>query len=341
LKDAARKITNLEVQGATNVAVFAVKSLIEFTKRNSKLPRAELRKMITQAERILYNCRPTEPAMRNGLMYIIGKLREDEMNGIFDTDLSQMVEIYGTEYERLLNESLDRIAKYGARLIPENIPDFVVQTHCHSQVVEEIFLEAAAQGKKFTVISTETRPFYQGRITAKRLAKEGIRVIQIVDSAMRWAVRNLKSNLIIIGADSVTSEGTVLNKIGSRLLALVAREDHVPMYVATPLLKYNPGTAFGYFEKIEMRDTEEIWRDWTDRPTGVEFLNPAFETVSRTYINGLVTEVGIFPSGEIHNIFRHAYPFLFDAYHDLEDELLGMGKAAHKKPQEKTQNNAK
>jgi ribose 1,5-bisphosphate isomerase len=331
LIEAANKIKSLQIQGATNVAKFAVRSLIEFARRHSDLPRVDLWKKVQQAEKILYDTRPTEPAMRNGLMYILGKLKVDEENGIFDTDLAQMIEIYGTEYEKLLKDSQDRIAKYGARLIPENIPDFVVQTHCHSSVVEGIFLEAARQGKKFKVIATETRPFYQGRITAKKLAEHGIKVIQIVDSAMRWAVRNLKPSLIIIGADSVTSEGTVLNKIGSRLLALVAREDHVPIYSATPLLKYNPGTAFGYFEKIEMRDTKEIWKDWENKPDSVEFMNPAFETVSRTYINGLITEVGIFPSGEVHNIFRHAYPFLFDAYHFIEDEIFGNEKSVPNK----------
>ncbi len=76
---------------------------------------------------------------------------------------------------------------------------------------------------------------------------------------MRWAVNHFEVDLILIGADSITSEGTVLNKIGSRLLALVAHEEHLPFYVASPLLKYNPETSFGLLEKIEMRNPNEIW----------------------------------------------------------------------------------
>ena len=98
--------------------------------------------------------------------------------------------------------------------------------------------------------------------------------------------------MILIGADSLTAKGTVLNKIGSRLLALVAREMHVPFYVATPLLKYNPDSVFGTLEKIEMRDYSEIW---PEKPDNLEILNPAFETISRRYIDGLITEAGIFP----------------------------------------------
>ena len=111
----------------------------------------------------------------------------------------------------------------------------------------------------------------------------------------------------MVGADSITSEGTVLNKIGSRLLALVSRENHVPFYVATPLLKYNPETSFGILEIIEMRDTNEIWEE---PPKNLEIVNPAFETVSRRYIDGLITEAGIFPSAHAYLWFQKLYPDL-------------------------------
>ena len=137
----------------------------------------------------------------------------------------------------------------------------------------------------------------------------GIEVIHVVDSAMRWAVNSLDVNLILIGADSITSEGTVLNKIGSRLLALVAHEEHVPFYVCSPLLKYNPRTSFGILERIEMRNPTEIWDKKADNLT---ILNPAFETVSRRYIDGLITEAGIFASSHVQNYFEKMYPELIE-----------------------------
>ena len=195
---------------------------------------------------------------------------------------------------------------------------YIVQTHCHSSIVESILIEAHKQGKNFIVVSSETRPFYQGRITAKILSDAGIKVIQVVDSAMRWVANNYNSDIIIIGADAITSEGTVLNKIGSRLLALVARELHIPFYVASPLLKYNPGTAFGDYEKIEMRETKEISKDWTDAPKDLIYLNPAFETINRVYISGVITEAGIYPSGQVHMMFSKIYPFLQETYRIIE-----------------------
>ena len=157
------------------------------------------------------------------------------------------------------------------------------------------------------MINTETQPKLQGRKTANELLEAGIDVIHVVDSAMRWAVNHFEVDLILIGADSITSEGTVLNKIGSRLLALVAHEEHVPFYVASSLLKYNPVSQFGILEKIEMRDEKEIWKN---PPKGINILNPAFETVSRRYIDGLITEAGIFASSHVHYYFSKLYPDL-------------------------------
>ena len=215
----------------------------------------------------------------------------------------------------MIQDSKARIAEIGARRIPyvETDDEYIIMTHCHSSVVTAILLEARRQGKHFEVINTETQPRLQGRQTAKELLNAGIKVYHVVDSAMRWAVNHYEVNLILIGADSVTSEGTVLNKVGSRLLALVAHEEHVPFYVATPLLKYNPQTSFGVIEKIEMRETSEIWEN---PPKGLEILNPAFETVSRRYIDGLITEAGIFASSHVHTHFTKLYPDLRPGLYD-------------------------
>ena len=73
-----------------------------------------------------------------------------------------------------------------------------------------------------------------------------------------------------------------------------------------------------------MRDISEITRDWAEVPEGINFLNPAFETVNRQYISGLITEVGIFPSGEVHTVFRETYRFLYDAYQEMENRETGL-----------------
>ena len=246
--------------------------------------------------------------MKNGLKYIMSKVEKEKEDCCVE-DIPKIIEGHKNEYYDMLQNSKKKIAEIGARRIPEIKGDkeFIVMTHCHSSLVTGILLEAKRQGKTFKVINTETQPRLQGRKTAEKLLKAGIEVIHVVDSAMRWAIRHFQADLILIGADSITSEGTIINKIGSRLLALVAHEEHVPFYVASPLLKYNPETNLGILETIEMRDPQEIWKN---PPEGIIILNPAFETVSRRYIDGLITEAGIFASSHVSNYFAKLYPEL-------------------------------
>ena len=303
LKDVQR-IKSLEIQGASNIAISAIDFLSNYAKRLKCENIDVCFEKLYEAKDILIDTRPTEPAMKNGLKFIMSKL-EKEKDSIITEYISDIIEKYKNLYNDVLQDSKKRIAEIGARRFPPKGQKFSVMTHCHSSLVTGILLEAKRQGKDFTVINTETQPRLQGRKTAKELLKAGIKVIHVIDSVMRWAVRHYQVDLILIGADSITSEGTIINKIGSRLLALVAHEEHVPFYVASPLLKYNPETNLGILEIIEMRDPQEIW---TNPPEGVEILNPAFETVSRRYIDGLITEAGIFASSHVSNYFEKLYP---------------------------------
>ncbi len=306
----AKKIKSLEIQGATNVALSAIQFLSDYAHQMEKecqCPDDWFGKL-NEARDILFKTRETEPTMRNGLNYIIKKL-EKNIDLIECGKILELILKYKEEYQNMIDKARKKIAEFGARRIPETAManEFIVMTHCHSSFVDAILIEAIKQGKNFKVISTETRPLFQGRKSVKILQNAGIDVIHVVDSAMRWAVNYFEVDLILIGADSITSEGTVLNKIGSRLLALVAHEEHVPFYVASPLLKYNPQTSFGILEKIEMRDPHEIWEK---SPANVRIMNPAFETVSRRYIDGLISEAGIFASSHVPTYFRKLYPDL-------------------------------
>ncbi|MHA1339069.1 MAG: translation initiation factor eIF-2B [Promethearchaeota archaeon] len=307
LKKQCEKITSLEIQGATNVARYGAQILKEFVLRHKGEEFDQLWNNVMEATKVIYNSRDTEPAMRNGLEFIRKTLKKQYRDNGKQINIPKIVSNSAEEYIKMLEKSKKMIAQIGANRVPNKKDpySFTILTHCHSSVTTGILLEAWKQGKKFNVICTETRPLYQGRITARELLDAGIPVKMIVDSAIRWAVRNFDIKMIITGADAITSEGTVLNKIGSRLLALVAREMHVPYYVATPLLKFNPDTAFGILEKIDMRKWDEVW---PEKPANLEILNPAFETVSRRYIDGLITEAGIFPATIVFDMFYATYP---------------------------------
>ena len=130
--------------------------------------------------------------------------------------------------------------------------------------------------------NTETRPLFQGRKTAKDLAHLKIPVKHFVDSAARIAIK--QSDIAIFGADAVT-DAKVFNKIGTEMLAIIAKTRRVPVYIATSLWSYDPDQRI-----VEHRSTKEIWNR---PPKGVQIENLAFEKIPFKLIKGIITEKGI------------------------------------------------
>ncbi len=304
-------IKTLKIQGATNIAIEGVKA---FSSYGLRLEASSLEIFYNKMEKAKYSLskvRPTEPALINGLRYILFKLREHSLP-IDDTKL--LLSDLSNEYIKLLKSSKKKVIAYGAERIE---PHSVIMTHCHSSLSVGILLEAHRQGKNICVFCTETRPLYQGRTTAKELVEAGIDTTMVVDSAMRWVINTNNIDMILTGADAITSQGTIINKIGTRLLALAAKEMDIPFYTAVNILKYDPETSIGKLSEIEMRSPSEIW---ADPPSGLKFLNPAFETISHDLIDGLITEEGVFSSPLIFSIVKEKYPFMHAIHKDLIDK---------------------
>ncbi len=308
LRKVADDIISLTIQGATNIAIEGVKAVAEYAQRlPSTMSEEEFMKKFADARHIVRETRPTEPAMQNGLT----KLRYDVEHhlGSGVGDLQEVLRKSSAEYVELLRSTKQKIINIGADLIQDG---YTVMTHCHSSLSSQTIIKAFNDGKDIKAISTETRPRYQGRKTAMELVKAGIPTTQVVDSAMRWAMRKMNVDIIIIGMDAITSLGTVINKIGSRLLALAAKESDVPLFVSGSLLKFDSDTMLGKRTVIEQRAVEEITKDWPEYPAELRVLNPAFESVSREYIDGLICESGIFAPELVSKLVKESYPFILE-----------------------------
>jgi ribose 1,5-bisphosphate isomerase len=166
--------------------------------------------------------------------------------------------------------------------------------------------KAKQNGKNFEVICTETRPVFQGRNTTKEMLKLGVKTTFIVESAARSVMK--QANLVVVGADAITSEGNVVNKIGTATIALLADEARVPFYVVSELLKFDPLTLCGEYEGIEERDRKEVWED---APKKLKVRNPAFEVTRREFIHGLICEEGIIPPQLVVEVMKRRYAWLF------------------------------
>jgi translation initiation factor 2B subunit (eIF-2B alpha/beta/delta family) len=253
-QEISKGIKEIKIQGARNIAK---KALYAYNLIPTKTSMKKLKSL-----------RPTEPMLMN----VLDKAED------------------GEKYETLLkhfDDAQDKINKIVYDLIEY---DDVIYTHCHSTNVTKALIYAKNKGKNFEVYNTETRPLFQGRKTARELRKAGIKVTMFVDSAMDIALsRKQKSRTvskIMVGADALLKEG-VINKVGSGMLAKLAKINKVPLYVIADSWKYSSKHV-----KIEERDFHEVWKK-IHKNSKIKIRNPAFELIPKKNIKGIVTELGL------------------------------------------------
>lgn len=268
-------IETLKIQGATNIAIESLKYLKEFSKKEG------FEKEFDREVEKLLKVRPTAVILHNAIQKLKKEKSEKNIEKILDE----------------LEGSKEKIGKNGEHLIHNNSH---VHTHCHSTNAIAVIKESARKGEKFTVIVDITEPKLQGVKTAKELAKfRNIKVILIADNAAGLAFSEgsvlPKDDIIIVGADAIRKEG-VVNKIGTYLLAVVAKENKIPFYVATSTFAIDKRKKF----KIEERPPSEIY----GKIKNVTIRNPAFDITPWKYITGgVITEKGIFSAEEFKKKF--------------------------------------
>ncbi|MCL6546300.1 MAG: S-methyl-5-thioribose-1-phosphate isomerase [Bryobacteraceae bacterium] len=189
----------------------------------------------------------------------------------------------------------------GAELLASGM---TVLTHCNAGALATagygtalgVVRAAVAAGKKIEVFADETRPFLQGaRLTAWELMKDGIPVTIITDNMAGHFLKSGRIGCVIVGADRITANGDVANKIGTYSLAVLARENQVPFYVAAPISTIDLSLASGEEIPIEERPAEEVTHVFGVRiaPEGVAVRNPAFDVTPHRYVTAIITERGV------------------------------------------------
>lgn len=302
VQSTVKRIKRLEVQGARNVAIAAIKAVEALADRTEAPTKKDFVRELVKAKDAFFSSRPTEPLMRNALRLIVNKVEKNEERNV--KKLAEIVTQASGQFLTQLEESSKRIAEIGARRIRH---DSVILTHCHSSTVTNLLKQAKREGKSFEVICTETRPVFQGQTTAKEMLEIGVKTSFIVDSAARFFMNEV--DLVLVGADAITSEGNVINKIGTSTVALVAAESRTPFYVVSELLKFDPATMYGDYEKIEERSPREVWKD---APKELVIKNPAFDVTRRDFIHGIICEEGIVSPHSVTEVMHRKYPWVFE-----------------------------
>jgi methylthioribose-1-phosphate isomerase len=193
------------------------------------------------------------------------------------------------------------MGRYGATLMPAGGG---VLTHCNAGALATcgygtalgVIRAAVEQGKKIHVYADETRPFLQGsRLTAWELMKDGIPTTVISDNMAGAIMKQGKIGAIVVGADRIAANGDVANKIGTYTVAVLAKENGIPFYVAAPFSTIDLDTPDGSKIPIEQRDAKEVTHVGGKQmvPTGVQVENPAFDVTPAKYVTAIVSERGI------------------------------------------------
>src|SRR4029077_2677850 len=190
---------------------------------------------------------------------------------------------------------------FGAEVVPS---DARVLTHCNAGALATagygtalgVIRGAVEQGKTVVVFADETRPFLQGaRLTAWELVRDGIHTTVITDNMAGALMRQGKVNFVVVGADRIAANGDTANKIGTYSVAVLAREHHIPFYVAAPLSTIDLNTPDGSKIPIEERSAREVTHVGGAQlaPEGALVWNPAFDVTPHRFITAIITERGI------------------------------------------------
>jgi len=243
--------------------------------------------------------RPTAINLQWAVKRMIGVLETHR-----DIPMKHIKQMLRIESENILNEDISinkAIGRNGQTLIPKKAR---ILTHCNAGSLATggygtalgVIRAAREAGKKVEVLVDETRPWFQGlRLTSFELMEDRIPVRVIVDSAAGSFMRKRLVDLVITGADRVAANGDVANKIGTYQLAVLARENRIPFYVAAPLSSIDIETRDGDMIPVEERGPEEIIRigGRLIGPPGIKALNPAFDITPARYVTAIITERGI------------------------------------------------
>jgi methylthioribose-1-phosphate isomerase len=195
----------------------------------------------------------------------------------------------------------EAIGRNGAGLVPDHK---TVLTHCNAGALATagygtalgVIRAAVAAGKSIDVYADETRPFLQGaRLTAWELQQDGIPVKIITDNMAGHFLHSGKIGCVVVGADRIAANGDVANKIGTYSLAVLAKENGVPFYVAAPVSTLDLTLESGDEIPIEQRAAAEVTHVFgvPVAPEGIEVENPAFDVTPARYVTAIVTEKGV------------------------------------------------
>jgi methylthioribose-1-phosphate isomerase len=301
-EEVAEAIKKMVVRGAPAIGVSAAMGLALGASQSVGMSVADLEDDFNYMCQVMSETRPTAV----NLFWAIERMRERfrrEKSTTEETDKIKAGLI--DEAQAIFREDIEAnraLGRFGAELLSDGD---TVLTHCNAGALATagdygtalgVIRGAIDAGKRIAVIADETRPFLQGtRLTAWELAKDNIPVTVITDNMAGHVMKSGKVNAVVVGADRIAANGDAANKIGTYMVAVLARKHDIPFYVAAPVSTLDLTLKSGDEIPIEERDRKEVThiKEVQLAPDGVGVQNPAFDVTPNELITAIITDKGV------------------------------------------------
>ena len=302
---AADAIRDMQVRGAPAIGVTAAYAVALASREIHHEGREEFMARLREASSYIVAARPTAV----NLPWAVERMLRVAESQPHTSDMAQAllgeaqrIQQEDEKINRLMGGFGKELLPYGASGPPNQ--GGAVLTHCNTGALATAGYGTALgviragweSGQRFQVYNTETRPFLQGaRLTSWEFQQLGIPARLIVDSAAGMLMSRGDISCVITGADRIAANGDTANKIGTYSLAVLAKENGIPFYVAAPTSTIDLNLPSGEDIQIEQRAAEEVthFQGSPTAPEGTEALNPAFDVAPHRYVTAIVTEAGI------------------------------------------------
>ena len=300
-EEVAQAIRDMVVRGAPAIGISTAFGLALGATRAVAMDPASFDRRMQELYAFMAAARPTAV----NLFWAIEQMKRTALRareeGLDNAGIAKRLEV---EAVRIHDEDLKAcraMGRHGASLVPNPA---TILTHCNAGGLATagygtalgVIRGAVEAGKKVRVLADETRPFLQGaRLTAWELMKDGIETVLITDSSAGSLMHGGEVDLAVVGADRIAANGDVANKIGTYTVAVLAKENRIPFYVAAPLSTVDLSCPSGDQIPIEERDPKEVTELFGTKvaPEGVEVKNPAFDITPAAYVEAIITERGV------------------------------------------------
>ena len=292
-------IRSMVVRGAPAIGCAAAYGVALEGLKIQNFDKSDFLKRMSDACEILLQSRPTAI----NLFWAVERMKSliKDNQGLTSKEIADILIIEAHKI-RLEDIEINRtMGGLGAELLPDGAN---VLTHCNAGALATaghgtalgVIRSAVESGKKISVFADETRPFLQGaRLTAWEMVEEGIPITLISDNMAGHLMSHGEVDAIVVGTDRVAGNGDVANKIGTYMVAVLAKRHNIPFYVACPLSTIDRSITSGSDIPIEERPISEVtgFQDNHWAAKGISVRNPAFDVTPAELVTGLITEKGV------------------------------------------------